>query len=84
MRKNKKSIVIFLGVTFLFWVTLYIYVPTLPTYVKMKADNLAMVGLVVCSRPRPERARSAQATSSVLEGDRHAVHLRRRGERCRR
>ncbi|HUT66193.1 MAG TPA: MFS transporter [Spirochaetota bacterium] len=47
MRENKKSITIFLGVTFLFWVTLYIYVPTLPTFIKMKADNLAMVGLVL-------------------------------------
>jgi len=47
MRENKKSITIFLGVTFLFWVALYIYVPTLPTFIKMKAYNLAMVGLVL-------------------------------------
>jgi MFS family permease len=34
-------------VTFLFWCALYIYVPTLPTYIKTKTDQLSMVGLVI-------------------------------------
>jgi MFS family permease len=33
--------------TFFFWVALYIYVPTLPTYVKTKTHNLATVGMVL-------------------------------------
>jgi MFS family permease len=36
-----------LGTTFLFWVALYLYVPTLPTYVKTKTLNLATVGMVL-------------------------------------
>lgn len=35
------------AVAFLFWVSLYIYMPTLPTYVQSKTDNLAMVGIVL-------------------------------------
>jgi DHA1 family multidrug resistance protein-like MFS transporter len=47
MREHRKSIIIFLGVTFLFWITLYLYVPTLPTYIKMRTVNLSRVGLVL-------------------------------------
>ncbi|MBN2323187.1 MAG: MFS transporter [Spirochaetes bacterium] len=47
MREHRKSIVIFLGVTFLFWLALYLYVPTLPTYVKTKTADLSKVGLVL-------------------------------------
>ncbi|MBC7315868.1 MAG: hypothetical protein H5T70_05570, partial [Chloroflexi bacterium] len=32
---------------FLYWVSLYLYTPTLPTYVASKTDNLAMVGVVL-------------------------------------
>lgn len=32
---------------FLYWVSLYLYAPTLPTYVASKTDNLAMVGVVL-------------------------------------
>jgi len=32
---------------FLYWVSLYLYVPTLPTYVHAKIDSLAMVGIVL-------------------------------------
>jgi len=32
---------------FLYWVSLYLYVPTLPTYVQGKSDNLALVGVVL-------------------------------------
>jgi MFS family permease len=47
MRERKIYIDIFLGVTFLFWTTLYLYVPTLPTYIKSKVINLSMVGFVL-------------------------------------
>ena len=36
-----------LAVTFLFWVTLYIYVPTLPSYIKTKTELLSKVGFVL-------------------------------------
>ena len=32
---------------FLYWMGLYLYVPTLPTYVQSKSDNLALVGVVL-------------------------------------
>jgi MFS family permease len=32
---------------FLYWIALYLYVPTLPTYVQSKSDNLALVGVVL-------------------------------------
>jgi len=32
---------------FLYWMGLYLYVPTLPTYVLSKSENLAMVGIVL-------------------------------------
>jgi MFS family permease len=32
---------------FLYWMSLYLYVPTLPTYVESKSDNLALVGVVL-------------------------------------
>jgi DHA1 family multidrug resistance protein-like MFS transporter len=47
LMKKKKSIVLFLSITFLFWTSLYLYVPTLPTYIKMKTPQLATVGLVL-------------------------------------
>ncbi len=35
------------GVVFLYWVALYLYMPTLPTYAESKTDNLALVGVVL-------------------------------------
>jgi MFS family permease len=32
---------------FLYWMSLYLYMPTLPTYVESKSDNLALVGIVL-------------------------------------
>jgi MFS family permease len=32
---------------FLYWMALYLYVPTLPTYIQSKSDNLALVGVVL-------------------------------------
>jgi MFS family permease len=34
-------------VVFLYWMSLYLYVPTLPTYTKSKTDDLALVGIVL-------------------------------------
>jgi len=34
-------------VVFLYWVALYLYVPTLPTFVESKSDTLALVGVVL-------------------------------------
>jgi MFS family permease len=47
MNKNRTSIAVYLAVTFLFWIALYLYVPSLPAYVKTKTTNLARVGLVL-------------------------------------
>ncbi len=38
---------LYAGVAFLYWVGLYLYIPTLPTYVQSKTENLAMVGVVL-------------------------------------
>lgn len=35
------------AVAFLYWISLYIYISTLPTYVQSKTDNLAIVGIVL-------------------------------------
>jgi MFS family permease len=36
-----------MSVTFLYWLALYIFVPTLPTYIKTKTEHLSMIGLVI-------------------------------------
>ena len=43
-RRNTAFMVVAIA---LYWASLYLYVPTLPTYVESKADNLAMVGVVL-------------------------------------
>lgn len=40
-------ITLYVIVAFLYWVALYLYMPTLPTYVQSKSDNLALVGVVL-------------------------------------
>ncbi len=42
-----KSKTVFVAVTFLFWVALYLYVPTLPTYIRTKTVSLSKVGFVL-------------------------------------
>ncbi len=37
----------YIAAAFLYWISLYLYVPTLPTYVQTKTDNLAVVGTVL-------------------------------------
>jgi MFS family permease len=41
------TIVVFTLGVFLFWVALYIYLPTLPVYIQSKAGSLATVGVVL-------------------------------------
>ena len=47
MDEHRRSKTLFLAVTFLFWITLYLYVPTLPIYIKLKTADLATVGMVL-------------------------------------
>jgi len=42
-----KTIGFFSIAAFLYWISLYLYVPTLPTYVQSKTDNLALFGSVL-------------------------------------
>jgi DHA1 family multidrug resistance protein-like MFS transporter len=44
---RRTTIALVAVVGFLYWIGLYLYVPTLPTYVQTKTDNLAMVGTVL-------------------------------------
>ena len=41
------TIALYVTAVFLYWMALYLYVPTLPTYVQSKSDNLALVGVVL-------------------------------------
>ncbi len=38
---------LFVTATLLYWISLYLYVPTLPTYVQLKSADLAVVGTVL-------------------------------------
>jgi MFS family permease len=40
-------IALYIVVAFLYWAALYLYVPTLPSYVASKSNSLALVGLVL-------------------------------------
>ncbi|MCD6520665.1 MAG: MFS transporter [Anaerolineae bacterium] len=44
---RRVMIVLCATAVFLYWIALYLYVPTLPTYVASKTDNLALVGVVL-------------------------------------
>jgi MFS family permease len=46
---DKRNILIasYAAAVFLYWMSLYLYAPTLPVYVETKTDNLAMVGIVL-------------------------------------
>ena len=46
-QSSRLLIGMFLSATFLYWITLYLYVPTLPSYILTKTVNLAMVGVVL-------------------------------------
>jgi MFS family permease len=47
VRHRSLLIGLYIVVTFLYYVALYLYVPTLPTYAQSKSDSLAMVGVVL-------------------------------------
>lgn len=38
---------LFIAVALLYWMALYLYVPTLPTYAQSKTESLAMVGVIL-------------------------------------
>jgi MFS family permease len=44
---RRGTIITFVAASVLFWVSLYLYVPTLPTYVGTKTENLSLVGVVL-------------------------------------
>ncbi len=41
------KLVLFMAVVFFYWMALYLYVPTLPTYAQTKTDNLALIGTIL-------------------------------------
>jgi DHA1 family multidrug resistance protein-like MFS transporter len=44
---RRRTIIIYVTAVFLFWASLYLYVPTLPIYIQTKTTSLAMVGVVI-------------------------------------
>jgi MFS family permease len=44
---SRRMIGLYSVAVFLYWTALYLYVPTLPTYVQARSDNLALVGIVL-------------------------------------
>ena len=45
---SRRLMIALVGIAvFLYWIALYVYVLTLPTYVQSKSDNLALVGVVL-------------------------------------
>ncbi len=44
---RKLLITLYTAAVFLYWMALYLYVPTLPVYAQSKADELALVGVVL-------------------------------------
>jgi MFS transporter, DHA1 family, multidrug resistance protein len=45
--RRSRTVALFLTANFLYWIALYIYVPTLSTYVGLRTPDLALVGLVL-------------------------------------
>ena len=43
----KRQIAITIVIVFLYWVSLYLFVPTLPVYVQSKVNDLALVGVIL-------------------------------------
>src|SRR3990172_4462631 len=48
-RARSSLIVVLTAATFLFWASLYVYVPILPVYAESLGASLSMVGIVVAS-----------------------------------
>jgi MFS family permease len=47
LSSRRANVLLYAGAVFLFWLSLYAYVPTLPTYVESKTDSLALVGIIL-------------------------------------
>ncbi len=47
MQRSRVLIGLYLAAVFLYWVAQYLYMPTLPLYVALHTENLAMVGVVL-------------------------------------
>ncbi len=45
--KRRTKIIFFIVIVFLYWMALYLYVPTLPTYAQTKTQNLALIGTIL-------------------------------------
>ena len=45
--ERRLTIALYAAVAFLYWASLYLYVPTLPTYIQSKSHSLALVGVVL-------------------------------------
>jgi MFS family permease len=45
--KRRLTIALYAAAAFLYWAGLYLYVPTLPTYIQSKSHSLASVGIVL-------------------------------------
>lgn len=46
-RTRRINIILYASAVFFFWMSQYVYVPTLPTYVQSKTTNLSQVGFVL-------------------------------------
>lgn len=47
IRRQHLRRLLYILIAFLYWTALYLYVPTLPTYVQSKSEDLALVGVVL-------------------------------------
>ena len=45
--KNKRQLVLFAGAVFLLWFSQYVFVPTLPEFLRSKVHSLALVGSIL-------------------------------------
>jgi len=46
-RRRSVQLFLYIAADFMYWMALYLYVPTLPVYVQTKTGNLALVGVVL-------------------------------------
>lgn len=51
---HRRSVLFFCTATFLYWASLYLYVPILPVYTQLLGGSLSMVGIVVASYAIPQ------------------------------
>ncbi len=47
VQNRKVVIALFVLVALAYWISMYLFMPTLPTYVKSRTDNLALVGVIL-------------------------------------